>query len=39
VGALYLAPGSLIPFIVSAIVYAIALPFAYQLRRNEAGEK
>jgi MFS family permease len=36
VGALYLAPGSLIPFIVSAIVYALALPFAYQLRRKRS---
>jgi DHA1 family multidrug resistance protein-like MFS transporter len=38
VGALYLAPGSLIPFIVSAIVYALALPFAYQLRRKRSEQ-
>jgi DHA1 family multidrug resistance protein-like MFS transporter len=35
VGALYFAPGSLVPFIASAVAYALALPFAYQLRRNE----
>lgn len=35
VGALYFAPGSLVPFMASAVVYALALPFAYQLRRKE----
>ncbi len=38
-GALYFAPGSLIPFIASAIVYALALPFAYQLRRKETSKQ
>jgi DHA1 family multidrug resistance protein-like MFS transporter len=38
-GALYFAPGSLIPFIASAIVYALALPFAYQLRRKETSNQ
>jgi MFS family permease len=35
VGALYFAPGSLVPFIASAVAYAFALPLAYQLRRKE----
>ena len=35
VGALYFAPGSLVPFIASAVAYALALPFACQLRRKE----
>jgi len=36
-GALYFAPGSLVPFVASAIVYAFALPFAYRLRGREGG--
>ena len=39
VGALYFTPGSLIPFMFSAIVYALALPFAYQLRRKGASKQ
>jgi DHA1 family multidrug resistance protein-like MFS transporter len=35
VGALYFAPGSLVPFIAAAVAYALALPFAYQLRREK----
>jgi DHA1 family multidrug resistance protein-like MFS transporter len=38
VGALYFAPGSLVPFIASAVAYALALPFAYQLRRKETKQ-
>ncbi len=38
-GALYFAPGSLVPFVASAIVYTLALPFAYQLRRKEADKQ
>ena len=38
-GALYFAPGSLVPFVASVIVYTLALPFAYQLRRKEAGKQ
>jgi DHA1 family multidrug resistance protein-like MFS transporter len=35
VGALYFAPGSLVPFKAAAVAYALALPFAYQLRRKK----
>jgi len=35
VGALYAAPASLVPFIASAVVYALALPFVYQLKGKE----
>ncbi|MCX6654142.1 MAG: MFS transporter [Candidatus Bathyarchaeota archaeon] len=35
VGALYFAPGSVVPFIAAAVAYALALPFAYQLRREK----
>jgi MFS family permease len=38
VGALYFTPGSLVPFIASAVAYALALPFAYQLRRKETKQ-
>ena len=37
-GALYFAPGSLIPILASAVVYASALPFSYLLRRKETTQ-
>jgi predicted MFS family arabinose efflux permease len=37
--ALYFAPGSLIPFIAAAIVYAIAFPFAFQLKRKDPDKQ
>lgn len=35
VGALYASPTSLVPFIASAVVYALALPLVYQLNGKE----
>jgi MFS family permease len=35
VGVIYFVPGSIIPFVASAVVYAAAIPFSYLLRRKK----
>jgi predicted MFS family arabinose efflux permease len=35
VGVIYFVPGSITPFVASAVVYAAAIPFSYLLRRKK----
>jgi MFS family permease len=36
-GLFYLAPGSIAPFIASALIYALGIPLAYLLKKRESG--